>query len=265
MMRAGAEIYRRSRACPSPQTRIRAAAAAIQRLDWDLSAVPWVQVQKELADLLEPQPATCELANLGQRALDERGLRPVELFVLALQLTVFRLTGQLASMSQFISTPEMTQFHEAFCGCVEEDGLWVRFEAAVMSQQTACRRARSQVALPTALALFRSWHAGSRGRYVNAVFRCLARLVRALGLDDEGQGRDIVMSHPAVVPGVEMVGRPGVRLPYVRLFGVHYQVLERGARLTLMPGREWTIPNQALVTELGVTADLLLERLAGRP
>ena len=49
----------------------------------------------------------------------------------------------------------------------------------------------------------------------------LALLVSALGLDDEGQGREIVMSHPAVVSEMERVSRL-VRLPYIWLSGLHY-------------------------------------------
>jgi len=59
-----------------------------------------------------------------------------------------------------------------------------------------------------------------------------------------------------------MIRSLSVRLPYIRRFGLHDQMLERSTRLTLLPGREWTIPNQELVSELCVTADLLLERLA---
>ena len=59
-----------------------------------------------------------------------------------------------------------------------------------------------------------------------------------------------------------MVGRPGVRLPYVRYFGLHYQMLDDRTRFTVMPGRSWTIPNAEFAAELGSSFDVLLARLS---
>ena len=136
------------------------------------------------------------------------------------------------------------------------------FDAAVDSQKAACREARSRVPLSAALALFRSGQTGARRRYVTGVLRRLLVLIRTLGLDDEGRGRDVVLSHPAIVPEVPMVGRPGVRLPYVRYFGLHYQMLDDRTRFTVMPGLSWKISNADLAAALGSAVDVLLTRLS---
>ncbi len=59
-----------------------------------------------------------------------------------------------------------------------------------------------------------------------------------------------------------MVGRPGVRLPYVRYFGLHYQMLDDRTRFTVRPGLSWRISNADLAAALGSAADVLLTRLS---
>ena len=47
-----------------------------------------------------------------------------------------------------------------------------------------------------------------------------------------------------------MLGRPGVRLPYVNYFGLHYRMLEKSIVLTMMPSVNWTIPNEEFISIL---------------
>jgi hypothetical protein len=62
--------------------------------------------------------------------------------------------------------------------------------------------------------------------------------------------REILVSHPEIYPEVPVVGRPGVRLPYVTCFGLHYQIWENKTVITMMPGATWKTPNEALITQL---------------
>ena len=55
--------------------------------------------------------------------------------------------------------------------------------------------------------------------------------------------REILVSHPEIYPEIPMVGRPGVRLPYVKYFGLHYQIHDDKITITMMPGSRWHIPN----------------------
>jgi hypothetical protein len=58
--------------------------------------------------------------------------------------------------------------------------------------------------------------------------------------------REILVSHPEIYPGVPVVGRPGVRLPYVTCFGLRYQIWEDKTVVTVMPGVRWKTPNADL-------------------
>jgi len=74
-------------------------------------------------------------------------------------------------------------------------------------------------------------------------------LLRILGLH-RPQLSDVVLSHPAIHPEVYVIGRPGVRLPYVRYLGLHYQIMRDRIVLTFMPGRQWDIPNPQIINVL---------------
>jgi len=279
MMRAGGEIHRRSLAAvlagTGPET---ASTSSIRPLAWNLTEVSFNRVRDDLRAVLDDQQATFDLPGVGRVDLRRLGFSPVELFVVAVQLATFRLTGRIASVSQFVntaryrcggvgtalvSTPEMETFQIALESPATDSGhLRSLFDAAVDSQKAACREARSRVPLSAALALFWSSQTGARRRYVTGVLRRLLVLIRTLGLDDEGRGRDVVLSHPAIVSEVPMVGRPGVRLPYVRYFGLHYQMLDDRTRFTVMPGLSWKISNADLAAALGSAVDVLLTRLS---
>ena len=282
MMRAGREIHRRSivAGLVGPGA-ARASTPSIRPLNWNLADIPFDRVQDDLSAMLDDQQATFDLPGTGRVDLRSRGFSPIELFVVAVQLATLRLTGRVASISQFVSTaryrcggvataivstPEMEALQTALEVPALNPGLLRRlFDAAVDSQRTACQVARSRVPLSVALALFRSSQMGARRWYVTCVLRSLSFLVRTLGLDDEGRGRDVVLSHPAIVREVPMVGRPRVRLPYVRYFGLHYQMLDDRTRFAVMPGRSWTIPNADLAAELRSSFDILLARLSHTP
>jgi hypothetical protein len=58
------------------------------------------------------------------------------------------------------------------------------------------------------------------------------------------------ISHPRVYPDVSIVGRPGVRVPYVMDFALHYQIHDQKIVMTIMPSLNWAIPNVDLVASL---------------
>ena len=66
----------------------------------------------------------------------------------------------------------------------------------------------------------------------------------------EVTARDVLVSHPEIYPGVPIVGRPGIRLPYVNCFGLHYQMMADKTVITMMPGTRWSIPNEELIEVL---------------
>jgi hypothetical protein len=62
--------------------------------------------------------------------------------------------------------------------------------------------------------------------------------------------RDILISHPAIYQEIPLIGRPGIRLPYMRYFALHYQIWEDKTVITMMPGILWMIPNNEFVANL---------------
>jgi hypothetical protein len=62
--------------------------------------------------------------------------------------------------------------------------------------------------------------------------------------------REVLVSHPEIMDVIPVIGRPGVRLPYVRYYGLHYQIMDEKTVITMMPAVVWTIPNAAFIEEL---------------
>ena len=60
-----------------------------------------------------------------------------------------------------------------------------------------------------------------------------------------------------------MVGRPGVRLPYAQLFGLHYQIFPDSIVITMMPGIHWQVSNKDLVVELESNLNKILGLFEG--
>ena len=61
---------------------------------------------------------------------------------------------------------------------------------------------------------------------------------------------DVVISHPGIYTEVPVVGRPGIRLPYVKYFGLHYQIMADKTVVTMMPAVNWEVPNHELIEKL---------------
>lgn len=279
MMRAATELHRRSMPPVADDTHRTPLSSTPQRIDWAVGDLPGEQIDADLAEMRDDQPATFEVP-FGRRRARELGLAPIELFVAGVHRAVFGLTGESVSISQFVgatgfrcgshatavvSTAELDRFREAV-DRPAEDATAVRraFALTVDAQRDACAVARSGVPLPAALSLFRATRVGWQRRYVAAVLGGLLRILIWLGLEDESHGHDVVLSHPTIAPAAPMVGRPGVRLPYLRCFGLHYQVHDDRTVFTIMPGRSWQVPNAELADAIDTSLDELLTRLGGQ-
>jgi hypothetical protein len=73
--------------------------------------------------------------------------------------------------------------------------------------------------------------------------------LRMLKLADRGP-TDVLISHPQVYDEVHFIGRPGVRVPYLKCFGLHYQIRERSMVLTWIPAMNWQISNAEMTKEV---------------
>jgi len=79
---------------------------------------------------------------------------------------------------------------------------------------------------------------------------------RRLG-SDSGM-REILVSHPTIYEEIPVVGRPGIRLPYVKYFGLHYQIFEDKVVVTVMPGLDWQVPNTEFIQALKSNLDRIM-------
>ena len=70
---------------------------------------------------------------------------------------------------------------------------------------------------------------------------------------------DVIVSQPKPRDEISCVGRPGIRIPYVRLFGLHYQLHSEKISLVLMPSPTWQLPARVLFAALETSLHQLLE------
>ena len=180
-------------------------------------------------------------------------------------MTAKQLTGRHAPITQFftmsryrcmdmatgvVTTPAV----EAFVDAMSDDRR-TRAEQrdlltqAVASQQVATREARRTIPLSTLLSLFIREQPGVRKRYAMATQAGMGALLKVMGRIKPA-GREILVSHPEIYPEVPVVGRPGVRIPYVTCFGLHYQLWNDKAVVTMMPGSTWQTPNAEVIATL---------------
>ena len=279
MFRAAAEIHRRSLSSSGPRAAAGPVTTRIDRVRWHSSAASAERVRADLDRVLDDQPASFEVTGHGRAAFAANGLDPVPAFAIAVQLAVLRLTGRFARIRQFVtltkyraqnvalapvSTPEMSDVvHALATPGAPAAALRPLLEAALESQRQEYRRARAGMSVARSLALFRSLQGRAAGRYVEIVLRRVFTLLRAMKLQERPPPTDIALSHPGLVPEVPVMGRPGIRLPYLKCFGLHYLIWEDRITLTVMPGVGWTIPNAVLAAELQACLDLIAARWRG--
>lgn len=266
-MRAASEIWRRSISVEfEPASRdILQAAVSVREILLPVSPALLDRARKDIAGVSHNQQSTFEVAGYGRSFFSSRDLDPVAAFVAALQLAVFRLTGRIARIRQLLTMSKYrytdlvtasvtTRQMERFLRCMQDPAASrqekrERLQAAIDSQIATCRNARRYFPafrLQMLLAGSRPW---IYGIYIRAVIKATKLLLQVMGLSHFGH-EDILISHPQIYDEVLVVGRPGVRLPYLRFFGLHYQIWERSIVLTWMPAKKWKIANVDLTKEL---------------
>ncbi len=278
MMRFGAEVQKR--ACQVPirkgQTSATSGSLPVEPLSWVVKDEWQRLAEKEVQWVTDYQPATFVIEGIGQQTFLAHQLRPVPVFVIALQMAVQRLLGHPVTISQYltmsrfrcmdlaiapVSTPEVNRLVEMLLQGVEpKENILPVLQAAIRSQEVAAREARQYLSLQKMLSLFLLTRTPGQRLYVMGVASVTVLILRLLGLH-KPQLSEVVLSHPIIYPQVPIIGRPGIRLPYVRYFGVHYQIMKNSIVLTLMPGIRWRIPNRRLVEMLRRSLEEIRARL----
>ncbi len=280
MMRGAAEIQRRAarvRLGDGATSGARPLAPA-RRLRWEIPDRLERRARRDLQQVLDNQRATFEISGVGRRVLRDLGVNPVPAFLMALERTMRRLVGrpvpilQMLSMSRYrcmdlavadVTTPEVERFLEREQG--EACGAPAALAEAIASQERACRTARGCLHHDEIIAMYVRSMRGFARLLVSLALGLTMLLLWVLRLYRPKRG-GVVVSHPAIHPEVPVVGRPGVRLPYVEHLALHYQIMDERIVLTIAPSPRWRVPNVELIADLRESLSFILATLrAARP
>ncbi len=274
MMRGGAEIQKRAAGWPLPtEADPKTVLADPLQLEWDIAPDLLKLANKDIQAVLDDQPATYTIKGFGRKFFDARNLHAVPVFIVALEMAVHRLTGAMPTIAQFltmsryrctdmtiqkVTTPEVVTCVEKL-DFADPDNTQIipLLQQAIASQNEAARQARSQLTL-TDLATTYMLNLPKARRRRAMLFYFLGMVtLKKLGYF-EGLRTEILISHPEIYPQIPVIGRPGVRLPYARLFGLHYQIFDDNTVITFMPSTTWNIPNQQLAQTINDCAQKIL-------
>lgn len=280
MMRAAGEAKRRA----ERHRTLRNQAGDAKRLS--LEPLPWV-VAPSLLQLAEADIATIRgdpdstfvLPDFGRDAWENAGFGPIEVFTMAVQVAAERLAGRPVVVEQFVSTsgsrcggartvnvstPAVSSvIAELTDPACDDTALRTFVKRAIEEQRQACQAARHTFDIRRALHMYRARQRGLRARFVESVIHSVERLLRRHDSLAVARRSDVLISHPQLDDAVTVAGRPGVRLPYVACFSLHYQIRHDSSTLTIAQGASWSIPNSRLASEIRVSLDALHRRLLG--
>ena len=267
MTRSIFEIQKRSEQCvlPNDSNRMSSVLLKAKELKWLIPANLLLKAQRAIRPILDTQQATFRIDSIGNAFFETHNVAAVPAFILALQMTAKRFTGKMAKISQFLSmskfrcmdlltttvtTPEVIEFVNFMDGKQKDDGTAMELmQKAIDSQAQACRLARRNMALDDFLPLFIRLNHGIKRLFTIFIVMSTNFILKILG-HLKTEEREILVSHPVIYPKIPVFGRPGIRLPYVKYFGLHYQIYDHNIVVTMMPSTTWRVPNAELISVL---------------
>ena len=261
MMRGSAEIERRAEQIPL-ETDDAATLDAPKELRWQLNPMFIERATEVARTVLDDQKATFVLDGFGKTFYQNKNLAPVPAFMVAVDMAAKTLIGQHVHIAQYLSvskyrcmnlanadatTPEV----QAFVDYVEQedfDKAEARklMEAAIESQRKAYSKARKNMPPSQVISIFVSSQKGFKKLWITFMLATAMIFLRLLGLY-KSEEMQAVASHPDIKSEIKVVGRPGIRLPYIKYLGFHYQIMDDKTVITFMPSTKWQISNQKLL------------------
>lgn len=267
MMRGSAELQRRAAAYPINNGKSKTFVSLNKptELQWKVHRSIIQQAQRDVQLVKDNQPATFEIKNIGKKFLTDHKITPVPAFILALQMTANHFAGKMVKIIQFLSmskyrcmdrvnamvtTPEVNRFVEYMeQEDMQRDEAKKLLHKAIESQNQECRRSRQYLLVPAMFTLFLRSKRGLGRLYIMLVAAIAYIPLKILGLIKSPKC-EVPVSHPEIYPEIPIVGRPGIRLPYVKYFSLNYQILDDKIIITMMPGLRWRVPNEKLIAVL---------------
>ena len=261
----------------------RAAAAAInsdpvekpaeaQELNWQIADAAIERARKNIEPVIDNQQATFVIDGIGKTLFRQYGLQPVPVFMLAIDMAVRKHTGKHGAISQYLSmskyrcmnlananstTAEVKRFTEF----TEQENFntteaFALMKEAVKSQIDAYRSARKYLSMSNMISLFLNSKKGFAKVAVSLLLGLVIFKLKIFGLY-KSEAPEIPASHPDIFPEVPVVGRPGIKLPYIRYFGFHYQIMDDKTIITYMPSTRWRVSNKELTETIKEKAGIL--------
>ena len=262
MSRAGYELYQRACSLPVLKERYGNGKYSYRQLQWKFPKKYLRPIQKDICLVSDNQQATFEIDVLGNDFFRKYDQAAIPSFVLALQMTVKEFTGEYKKIQQFVSmakyrcmslstTVVTTKEVEAFCEQVnsahvenaEKLNLLIK---ANESQKEAVRKTRKELPLDSLFFYFLNSRKGFKRLFINVTVRFFSSLQGKKRLFKLKE-REIVISHPGAIKEVPVLGRPGIRFPYVKYFALHYQMMDEKIVVTMMPSPRWFVPNAEFI------------------
>ncbi len=261
MMRGSAEIERRAEQIPV-ETDNAATLDAPKELRWQVNPMFIERATEVARTVLDDQKATFVLDGYGKTFYQDKNLAPVPAFMVAVDMAAKALIGQHVHIAQYLSvskyrcmnlanadatTPEVQAFVD-YVGQEDFDKAEARklMEAAIESQRKAYSKARKHMPPSQVISIFVSSQKGFKKLWITFMLATAMIFLRLLGLY-KSEEMQVVASHPDIKPEIKVVGRPGIRLPYIKYFGFHYQIMDDKTVITFMPSTKWQISNQKLL------------------
>ena len=280
MMRAAAELQQRAIACPIDTKTNMNLDNSIQsnKLQWNIDNNFIEIAQKDVKFIQDNQKATFEIVGIGKNQLAVKGFQPIPVFIVALQLAAWQLFEKMTRITQFmtmsrfrcmdlvtpnVTTSEMIRFVEYLNGSDVQKQIALKLlQDAIASQLDAMRKARKKLPIPDALHLQLLATRGLRRSFISIVISLRMILFRLFGASKRMR-REILVSHPEIYAEVPVVGRPGVRLPYVKYMGIHYQIMDEKIVITYMPALNCKVSNQKFTEAMELALKKIISIIQG--
>jgi len=266
MMRGASEIQRRAVACNLAEIQVeKSAPCDLTELKWKVPPQMIRFAERDIDRILDQQDATLTISGIGRTTFENMKVDAVPTFISALQMAAHKLTGSHTLVTQFltmskyrcmslvtpvVSTDAMVRFvdymNQPGYNKQEAVNLLVKANAGQTEQS---RLARKSLPFYDIYGFYLMSLKGMKRMTVTLFTLLYLYLMKKAGLFNP-QRREILVSHPDISPAIPLVGRPGVRLPYVKYFGLHYQIFEERIVITYMPGVNWRVDNKTLNNEI---------------
>lgn len=214
----------------------------------------------------DEQEATFEIDALNNDLYSALNLNRVAVFVIALQATMLELFGKSVNIKQFltlskyrcmdltyavVSTNEVNNFAELLFhngrNRIQESIELLR--SAVRSEEKEAKRQRKFMPFNKLVSLFIESKHGINKFYTIVIIGITILILKLLGYYKREQV-EVIISHPKIFKEIAVVGRPGIKLPYVKYFGLHYQIFSDKIMMTFMPGPGIKYSNMEIVKSL---------------